>query len=286
MEGVPAGAKKEAKNMTFSVNPTGNPVLDIGRDVHGRFRKGNPGGPGNPFARKVAALRKTLLESVSDQDLKDMIEVLKLKARQGNLTALKLVFQYCIGKPTAAPDPDRMDIDEWQRLQQMRVSQEQFKETEESIPACLACHMAQFGWPCTVQEGDGRVQHAIHHIHEDLQPPAPSGKRAKTSPHCVQPQPAPAPPSATAANQTEESHKPTEAPAPKAEQRSSAQGTSKPKERREQAGRSRSEGRSRTQAPLPNGENEREQLRTIELLQRAFQPPQPSQQPQSKPPKG
>ena len=49
-----------------SPNPCGVPVLDIGRDVQGRFRPGNPGGPGNPFARKVAALRKALLDSVSE----------------------------------------------------------------------------------------------------------------------------------------------------------------------------------------------------------------------------
>ena len=48
------------------INPYGIPLLDVGRDVHGRFTKANPGGPGNPFARKVAALRKALLDSVSE----------------------------------------------------------------------------------------------------------------------------------------------------------------------------------------------------------------------------
>ena len=58
---------------TPPINPCGIPQLEIGRDVHGRFRKGNPGGPGNPFARKVAALRKALLDSVSEQDLKEIV---------------------------------------------------------------------------------------------------------------------------------------------------------------------------------------------------------------------
>src|SRR5437773_3339300 len=91
------------------LNPCGIPQLDVGRDVHGRFRKGNPGGPGNPFARKVAALRQALLDSVSEQDLKDVVEVLKLKARQGDTAAIKLLLQYCVGKPESARDPDRMD---------------------------------------------------------------------------------------------------------------------------------------------------------------------------------
>ena len=48
--------------MTASINPRGIPLLDVGRDVQGRFRPCNPGGPGNPFARKVAAPRKALLD--------------------------------------------------------------------------------------------------------------------------------------------------------------------------------------------------------------------------------
>src|SRR5437660_2256427 len=35
------------------------------RDALGRFTKGNPGGPGNPFARKVAALRMALINFVT-----------------------------------------------------------------------------------------------------------------------------------------------------------------------------------------------------------------------------
>src|SRR3954451_4431515 len=105
------------------INPLGVPLLKVGRDVHGRFTKANPGGPGNPFARKVAALRKALLDSVSEQDLKGVAEMLKLKACQGDMAAIKLLLQYCVGKPEPARDPDRMDADEWHRLQQMRVSE-------------------------------------------------------------------------------------------------------------------------------------------------------------------
>src|SRR4051794_39515764 len=111
------------------LNPRGVPVLDVGRDVHGHFRPGNKGGPGNPFARKVAALRKALLDSVSEQDLQEIVVLLKLKAQKGDLAAVKLLFQYCLGKPEAVKDPDRMDADEWQRLQQLRVSEKQFDRT-------------------------------------------------------------------------------------------------------------------------------------------------------------
>src|SRR4051812_47583774 len=116
-----------------SPNQKGAPLLDVGRDVNGRFRQGNPGGPGNPFARRVAALRKALLDSVSEQDVRDVAEMLKLKARQGDVAAMKLFLQYCVGKPGPAKDPDRMDADEWQRLQQMRVSEGQFDGTIGSV---------------------------------------------------------------------------------------------------------------------------------------------------------
>src|ERR1043165_2305411 len=135
------------------LNPCGIPQLDIGRDVHGRFRKGNPGGPGNPFARKVAALRKALLDMVSEQDLREIVVLLKHKAQSGDLTAIRLLFQYCIGRPEPVKDPDRMDVDEWQRLQEMRVSEGQFQETIRDVPACLACHQAQTSWPRTAQDG-------------------------------------------------------------------------------------------------------------------------------------
>src|SRR5207248_10793741 len=36
-----------------------------GRDARGRFAPGNPGGPGNPFARRVAELRTALLDMVT-----------------------------------------------------------------------------------------------------------------------------------------------------------------------------------------------------------------------------
>src|SRR5688572_23113644 len=174
----------------MSINPLGIPLLKTGRDVHGRFTKANPGGPGNPFARKVAALRQALLDSVSEQDLKDMAEVLKGQARQGDKAAIKLILQYCVGKPAPPSDPDRMDADEWHRLQQMRVSERQFWKTMEDIPACLACHLAQTAWPCEAQEGP--LAETIRHIHAQLQaggqpPTEPSNPGRITTPESAQP---------------------------------------------------------------------------------------------------
>ena len=83
------------------------------RASDGRFQPGNPGGPGNPFARQVAQLRKALLNSVTEQDIQEVAQALIARAKEGNTAAAKLLLSYTIGKPDAAPHPDRMDVDEW-----------------------------------------------------------------------------------------------------------------------------------------------------------------------------
>jgi hypothetical protein len=271
-----------------STNPHGVPLLSVGRDVHGRFRKGNPGGPVNPFARKVAALRQALLDSVSEQDLTEIAEMLKLKARQGDTAAIKLLLQYCVGKPAPPKDPDRLDIDEWQRPQQMRVGLQQFWKTMENIPACLACHLAATAWPCEVQEGP--LAETVQLIHAYLQANAqaatvPSKPSKNTSPDSPQPQAAPLQPSAAAANHTGESKAPSEPTVPTAERPSLAKGERKSNDRREPAGQSRRDRHAPTESPLPNGGNEEEQQQALELLQRLWQPSQPSGQTEGKPPR-
>jgi hypothetical protein len=64
---------------------------DEGRDAAGRFVKGNKGGPGNPFSRRVAAIRKKLVEAVTEEDLDTINTSLILQARRGNLAAIKVL---------------------------------------------------------------------------------------------------------------------------------------------------------------------------------------------------
>jgi len=79
----------------------------------GRFAPGNPGGPGNPFARQVAALRQALLNAVTPDDIHTVAKALVQRAAEGNVQAAKLLLSYSIGKPQPAPEPDHMDADEW-----------------------------------------------------------------------------------------------------------------------------------------------------------------------------
>src|SRR5207253_7977842 len=56
-----------------------------GHDAKGRFTYGNKGGPGNPFARQVAALRKVILNRLNEEDLLAITEALLAKAKQGSV---------------------------------------------------------------------------------------------------------------------------------------------------------------------------------------------------------
>jgi hypothetical protein len=79
-------------------SPNGDNGLEA-RDKKGRFVKGNPGGPGNPNARKVANWRQTMAQSVSDDDLADAITQLKKAARAGKPWAIRELLDRCLGKP-------------------------------------------------------------------------------------------------------------------------------------------------------------------------------------------
>jgi hypothetical protein len=99
--------------------PDAKPPADGGRDAHGRFAAGNPGGPGNPFARQVGALRCALLKAVTPEDLAAVAQALLRQAREGNVAAAKLLLSYTLGKPAAAVDPDTLDLHEFGLYQRL-----------------------------------------------------------------------------------------------------------------------------------------------------------------------
>jgi hypothetical protein len=94
------------------------PPTDTGRDRQGRFTKGNPGGPGNPFYRRQAELKRQLLAQVTDADVQSVMIVLLGLARSGDLAAIKLFLAYTVGKPGREVDPDQEEQHEWQLQQQ------------------------------------------------------------------------------------------------------------------------------------------------------------------------
>jgi hypothetical protein len=136
--------------MSTPHEPTQQPVEE--RDSKGRFTKGNKGGPGNPFARKVAELRAALVNFVTEDDMKHLCFVLKMRAEGGDMVAMKLLFQYVLGKPAETVDPDRLDVDEWQKMQEKSRPPEEATKVLGGLPAQTVCEVTKVAWPCAVEQ--------------------------------------------------------------------------------------------------------------------------------------
>ena len=95
-----------------------NGTDNTGREKRRRFAAGNLGGPGNPFARRVAELRRVLLAAATDETMAIVAEQLVIRAMAGNLEAVKLLFQYVLGKPDKTVNPDTLDLQEIKQMQQ------------------------------------------------------------------------------------------------------------------------------------------------------------------------
>jgi hypothetical protein len=94
------------------------PEAPAGRAADGKFCAGNTFARGNPFGRKLAAMRQAFIEAVTDDDIQAIAAVLIQKAREGDVAAAKLVLQYAIGKPAPVQEPDRLEIEEWNLRQE------------------------------------------------------------------------------------------------------------------------------------------------------------------------
>ena len=99
--------------MSTSPSPNGA----NGRDRSGRFAAGNPGGPGNPQAKHVAALRGALLRSVKAVDVEAIIAKLVEAAKTGDTVAAREILDRTIGKPVATDLLQRVEALESQLAQ-------------------------------------------------------------------------------------------------------------------------------------------------------------------------
>jgi hypothetical protein len=93
-----------------SVSNAGMPTPSTnGRTSRGQFAKGNPGGPGNPYARRTAALRSALLDAVTEADIRAVAKALVKRAKDGEVPAVRELLDRILGRAsdvqaqTAAP---------------------------------------------------------------------------------------------------------------------------------------------------------------------------------------
>jgi hypothetical protein len=114
-----------------------------GRDQRGRFAKGNAGGPGNPFARRTAQMRRALTMAVSEEDIAAVAAQMLEQAKAGDVAAAKLLLGYVIGQPAPVVDPDTLDRQEWAVFQQIPVPAPEVARLLSDVPVDFARELAR-----------------------------------------------------------------------------------------------------------------------------------------------
>jgi hypothetical protein len=67
---------------------------------------------GNPFARRVNELRKALLEALDPDAIRRIVKKLIERAEHGDLAAVQVLFDRCLGRVGPAPSGALEDVPE------------------------------------------------------------------------------------------------------------------------------------------------------------------------------
>jgi hypothetical protein len=112
----PNGKIPDAPSET-AANGAPAPACEGGdRGANGKFLPGNKAARGNPFARKMAAMRSALLSTATELGVITLGVKLLADALAGNMAAAQLYLSYVVGKPTKAVNPDTLDAEEFREI--------------------------------------------------------------------------------------------------------------------------------------------------------------------------
>ncbi len=114
-----------------------------GREADGRFAFGNKGGPGNPYARQTAMIRKAAADAATAEAAGAMMAALEARGRAGDVAAIRLWFQLSGGRPTPGADPDTLDAHELRVRREGVAGVEDMKALFERMPASQMCELAR-----------------------------------------------------------------------------------------------------------------------------------------------
>ncbi len=109
-----------------------------GRAANGRFAPGNRGGTGNPFARRVAALRKAFISTVTPEDLRRICQRLVTQAILGDVPSIKVLLSYALGRIPLAVNPDTLDQAECRMFMNNLTVQELGEAAGQRVPAAVS----------------------------------------------------------------------------------------------------------------------------------------------------
>jgi hypothetical protein len=104
------------------------------RNRIGQYDIGTVGGPGNPFGRHVARNRQLLFAYFTEDKLLAIFKKVETMATEGNVGAQRLLMQYLIGKPQPAPNPDRVNHEEWELRREQPHMEEVAMQAHSQLP--------------------------------------------------------------------------------------------------------------------------------------------------------
>ncbi len=88
--------------MTPKKQPQGKPsTKGVKRDSNGRWLPGTKGGNGNPYSKTINKLRGVLLRAITEKDMKAVVLALIAKAKQGDVSASKVLLDRIFGPPVS-----------------------------------------------------------------------------------------------------------------------------------------------------------------------------------------
>jgi hypothetical protein len=114
------------------------------RAADGTYARGTKGGPGNPYAKRVAALKTLLLDAVESR-LPKVVAALLDRAEAGDTAAVLIALKYSLGRPSPAVDVDRVTsgLDELRLLLRRPLGLELVLSAMESFPPAVAVEFLQ-----------------------------------------------------------------------------------------------------------------------------------------------
>jgi hypothetical protein len=112
--------------------------------------------PGNRFNRQVAELRQAMVAAVTPKDMTQITEMLIFHAQAGDLRAIKMVYQWVLGKPARMPEPDRQDLEEWEQ-EKCRPSKQEVEAVRQRVPVSTALSATRDPVGKWLEDGCARV---------------------------------------------------------------------------------------------------------------------------------
>ena len=120
-------------------------------------------------------MRQALLDTVTVEDLQAIVRQLLHKAKEGDVSAARLVLSYALGKPDRVVDPDALDCHEWHQFQQDRIDGDELAAVAGGMQAPLACALLRAALP---EVQDKMAQDLSQTFRDSLTEPAPAAAGA------------------------------------------------------------------------------------------------------------